>query len=472
MNTDKWEVTVKVVPTLGLLAALSLIVLQCVYARLERPSPFELAVNALVYDLAIWGCAAGTALCIYMAVSLAETAVLVRASLRATAAAMWLLPSVLLLSARTTFTTVVGLLLLANTVRLLASRSAPRGQESTNPHKHRTLHHRMFRSADLRPATFRERLPALTVAIALQACVWIALAGYPMRAAIFLAIGVTVWTRSLRLPSDKKDPWRSPLGMLATLALTVALSLGQLRIEAQTPANDSLFEPTAQVLFRLSHAPKPKPAPKAAAKRPATPVFTPPKAAGTLVAGVILRPESEAAPQRRRVFGGPLLPATALSLTDPLTIPFTGEYHLYRTSSVRLPREAAIEDSTPLTSLYTTTNGEPMQMEALQILSPPMYIKNCRSIQMILASRETLPGIVFMQFLTAGKEEEAGIAVFGLSGSPEEIINFTIAPGSVEHPITGIRVIFQHNPTNSAQNSRIAIQRFTFSPNIPATSGQ
>jgi hypothetical protein len=353
---------------------------------------------------------------------------------------MWLAPAMLFLTTRTSGATVVGLLLVANTMRLLVSRSAPQEDVPVPQPQPRRAHVRMFRSAEVRPLAFRDRWPAISGAIALQACICAVWAGYPWVAALWLAVCAIIWTWSSKTQglSRPREETYSLLSILVTLLLTMALSLGQFKADQDPP--------------KLQ-----------AARKSATPVFTPARRAGASgkigVTGVILRTDSSETKPRRRVWGGPPLPATSLS--NSLTIPFTGEYHLFRTSSGRLPSDAIVDHGTPLDTLYATTNGEPLQMEAYQSLSPPLDVRNCGKIQMTISSNEPLPGIVLIQFLTAHTVEEVGIGLFGLNGASAETVDFTIPPALVNYEVSAIRATFLHNPEHSERNSRIAIQRFT-----------
>ena len=76
----------------------------------------------------------------------------------------------------------------------------------------------------------------------------------------------------------------------------------------------------------------------------------------------------------RRLRPALILPGARLqfSSTQPLAIPFTGEYELFRTSSGSLPKGAIVETGTPLESVYGTTNGGPMETIAVQAFEPPI----------------------------------------------------------------------------------------------------
>jgi hypothetical protein len=404
----------------------------------------ELAAQALLYNLLVWAVAAGITVCIYLGVSLADFAELVRTAIRVSAAAMWLVPATLLVSMRSAAATAFGLALIANSVRLLLSGGTPQ-QSSRRRRKRHWAVGEMFHSACLQPPKFGETFQPVAGAIALECGVCAACAGYPFSAAGFVIVWASIWTRLSKSRgatgvAGPKGWWSTLLTVLLSVMLTVAL----------------LLVPSGS----LAAAPKPPPLP---ADTSVTPVFTPAKSVGNGVTGVILRAESPKPRPRRRLWGGPPIPAALQSLAQPLTIPFTGEYRLFRRSSRRLPADAITEKGTPLDSRYATTNGEPMHMEAYQAFSPAIELRNCGGIRMKIASRETLPGVVMIEFLTTNAVEEEAVAVFALNGAPEETISFTIRP-RVVFVIDAIRVIFEHNPTDSEQNSRVAIESFTFTP--------
>jgi hypothetical protein len=407
-------------------------------------------------EVLVWALAAGITVFIYLAVSAARSEILVRAAFRASVPVMWLVPSVLLLSAGTTVSTMAGLLLVASTVRAVIARSVPQESATPDPPEVRKTRTRMFGSAYLRPPGIRERFPPVTGAILLQIAIWAALAQYPFPAAALVAICAIIltWASKSRgaLKSDRRRRLRSSLIVLLTLLFTTALSLSQL-----PPLHD---------LTDLVAPPAPP-----VAKETAMPIFTSPAPVGKEVQGVILHAGPREARPRRKVFGGPLLPAIPVSASEPLTIPFTGEYHLFRTSSGRLPAGSITENGTPLDTLYATTNREPLQMEAYQELSPPLDMKNCEKIQMLIASRDTLPGVAVLQFLNGDKVEDAGIALIGLGGDGEETVTFKIPPNSATRfLVSAIRIVFQSNPTHSERNSRIAIRRLSFAPSHPRGS--
>ena len=94
-----------------------------------------------------------------------------------------------------------------------------------------------------------------------------------------------------------------------------------------------------------------------------------------LVPGVILRPETKARDQEH----ARLLPAgtRGLLMSRPLTIQFTGEYHLFPTSSGQVQSDSVVYSGTPLDAAYINMGGGSMETEAYQPLHPPIDFTNC-----------------------------------------------------------------------------------------------
>jgi len=95
---------------------------------------------------------------LYLTVSLEDFGALLRASLRASASVMWFAPAALLLSAVNPGAAAVGLLVIANTIRLLVSRIALRTFGPSRRRKAQGSRARLFHLAEGQRGLFsRER---------------------------------------------------------------------------------------------------------------------------------------------------------------------------------------------------------------------------------------------------------------------------------------------------------------------------
>jgi hypothetical protein len=152
-----------------------------------------------------------------------------------------------------------------------------------------------------------------------------------------------------------------------------------------------------------------------------------------------------------------------LSPSKPVSIPFTGEYHLFRESSSQIPPGAEVRGGSPLDAVYVTTNNTPMETDAYQDFDPPVDFSTCGRILLTLTSGEVFPASATVVLVGAEKVGEIGPEIFGMSAEKEETLEFRI-PVAPQAKVKGIRVIFRHNPMEASHSTQVAIQRFTFLP--------
>ena len=423
--------------------------------------------------LLTWALAAGITVWVYAAVSLADFGDLFFAALRAAAPAMWLPPAMLLVTAPSAGLRLAGVLLVANTVRLLFSRRPPgmrlRAARPARPARRRASVPIYF-YPDPQPLLFwRETLPPVLGALAFQAGLYALWVEYPRLAAACFAAGAVIWTRcsigrGAYQSGGKPNLPRAALAILLTLLLAASLSIGQFATEERFADSPGLLETARRVFGRLPDTSQAK---LEAARQSATPVFTPTheigRSGGNGVPGVVLRPEAKPLPRTRL-----WLPrtATVFSVSRPLTVPFSGEYHLYRASSGRLPPGAVIYAGTPIDAIYVTTNRTAMETEAYQSFEPPIDFVNCDTIQVVLSTAEVFPASASMKLETAGGMLDLGTRIFGLTRAREQTIEFALPALSRRLRVSAIRVVFHRNPAQQDQSTRVAIQGFTLVPRV------
>jgi hypothetical protein len=395
--------------------------------------------------LLTWVLAAGITFWVYAAVSLAGFGDLFAAAVRASAPAMWFPPAMLLVTAPQAGARWAGVLLVANTVRLLFSRRAPGMRLRAERAATRRASAPFSFYTGREPLLFwRQTLPPILGALAFQAGLYALWVEYPRLAAACFAAGAAIWARcsigrGAYQPPRQPNLARSALAILLTLLLATALSMVQ-----------------------LPQASQPK---LEAAKESATPVFTPTRdvsrSGGNGVPGVVLRPEAKPLPRTTL-----WLPAAAagFSISRPLTVPFTGEYHLYRASSGSLPPGASIYAGTPLDAIYITTNRAPMETEAYQGIDPPMDFGNCDRIEVALSTAEVRPVSASLRLETAGGTVDLETQIFGLTPARQQTIEFALPAAPRRLRVSAIRVFFHRNPSQQDQSTRVAIQGFTLVP--------
>jgi hypothetical protein len=272
-------------------------------------------------------------------------------------------------------------------------------------------------------------------------------------------------------------PYAAP-GILLTLLLTVTLTalLVHTEIVQEAPAADAIgaefLEPpgiTSQVLQRLVRVPPAPVAPAKVASAASKAVFTrvvdPGPAIGAKgqngIPGVVLRPRPRPSLRPTLIAPGARL---RFSPAEPLSIPFTGEYQLFRTSSGSLPRGAIVETGTPLESVYGTTNGGPMETVAVQTFDPPLDLTHCGKVLVALTSSETMPLLASMQLLAQRSVEDGGTEIMGVKQAREETLEFQVPVAAKPLLVRAIRISFQRAFKDRDKNVRVAVERFTLVP--------
>jgi hypothetical protein len=372
----------------------------------------------------------------------------------------------------------VGLLLVANTTRLLVSRNTP---QSLVPARHESRRRRLRLFRTIVPtagAPFSPEItPAVVGAMALQAGMFAMLSEHPWIAASLVAFGTIVWTSSSivkgTIAQDGKDRpsyWR--LSLLLTLLLTtwlaetqIRMQLGQGEVDANV-ADPGMMGTLQQVWSDLEEGPsraakvvKPKRNP---AKKEET--FKPINIPGAkLVPGVVLRPEKkevERAVVMPRMYDTPRI---ATTVWNSLTIPFTGEYRIFPTSSAGLNHVWAAEFGTLLDNAYATAGGGRLETEAYQQFVIPIDFTNCKKVQMALVSAEDGPYGAVLHLETAGGSVELGSEIGGLDRHAEETLEFEVPEGT-NTMVRAFRVAFQRIPVQGSNSLKVDIQRFTLVP--------
>ena len=423
-----------------------------------------LILQSLLWVLAAWALAFGATLFVFMAFSVDDLGEVVVAALAASAPAMWLVPALLLLATLMPWPTIAGLLLIANSVRTLVSVRAPRRRMHARAHK--PVPERLFR-AEVSPGfVSRENTPAIAGVFMLQAGVWAAYEGYALAAAALCAAAVSIWTRTsiakgATQPQAATTLSRAVLRVVPVLLLSILLSMAGFTMDAAGPeVPEPAGGPAAvrRLLARLAGPPEGHAAPV----QKAGPKVVNLEKYKDGIPGLILR--TEAPRQRPKVMVPFTVPAAGLKVSQPLLIPFTGEYRLFRQSSGQPPPGSLVQYGSPLDNVYVTTNLGAMQMEAFQPFDPPVDFTRCGRVQLTLLNREVSPATLTLSLVAGGAVEEIGLDIFGLHGAPEETLEFLVPDAPRRRPVSAIRVRFALDPKYETQSARVAIKGFTLFP--------
>ena len=444
-------------------------------------TPGRSILGALFYLMLAWGGTFGMVLWTYMATSLDDFHDLAVAAARSARHALWFVPAMMLIVLPATPVSVAaGMLLMANAARLIVSNPPP--QKLALSRRAWRTQHRLFGESRVHVGGLgKDTSPAIIGAFALQLGSFAVLGGYPQWAAILVTAGVAAWTwswmvRGAQQPRRRKHIVHATLSVVT--AILLAISLGAVRAYQPEPAASSTgdsdptgpFTATRQEVQSLVNPVKPKtggPAADGAGKKPSAVRLAPPPPTESDVFGKGGIPGLILQPGRKRAQALTIPPAyrvrITLSPSKPVSIPFTGEYHLFRESSSKLPEGAELRSGSPMDAIYVTTNGTPMETDAYQEFDPPGDFGPCAKIKMTLTSGETFPASATILLIGAEKAGELGPEIFGMNAEPEETLEFAV-PNIPDFKVKAIRVIFRHNPMEASHSTQVAIQRFTFVP--------
>jgi hypothetical protein len=460
-----------------LIVALQVATLLAAWA-LFHPAATGLLGLALVYVLAVWTMVGWITSGSFLAWSLAPLPDVLSASLQASANAMWLMPGVLAMTTRSPVVVAMGLAIIVNATRLLALSRPPQWKKL--PVRGRVRIDAREPAAELfcyqpgQKGDFSSgSLPGIAGALVLQLGIYALAARYPFPAALSFATVTLLWVSTsvsrgaLTARRAARVPYSVPI-VLLTLFLTVTFTalllqhaIVQEEPQVQAKTVDITEKPsmTMRMLKRLAHVPPP-PESGHPPRTTVAQVVDPGPASGKKglkgIPGVVLRPPVVRPRIMPVVLAGSRL---RVSSAQPLAIPFTGEYQLYRRSSGKLPKGAPVERGTPLDSLYGTTNGGPMETVAVQLFDPPIDLTNCGTVFVEVTSAEKLPVLAMMQLVTQASVEDGGTDVLGMKRSTEQVLEFQVPVTVQPLMVRSIRISFQR--PESSKNVRIAVKAFT-----------
>jgi hypothetical protein len=363
---------------------------------------------------------------------------LARAAMRAAVPAVWFVPAVLFLRGGTLTEAAFGLFLLANAIRLLAAVRPPRrlsvkkapsrvALSKTNPFITQTL-------------------PVIGGALLLQAGLAATLARTPAVAATLVACGsaVVAWWWASARTERRETTYKS---MAVTVLGAILLTLLQLHVELNPAIASAEVKPS---VMPLTGGIEPKDIKTLSGK--------------SLVPGVILRPGTK--PQKIQATG--LLPATRHGIlkSRPVVLAFTGEYHLFPTSSGRVQPDSTVIKGTPLDAVYASMSGGVIQTEAYQPMYPPIDLANCGRIHVRIRTAEQSPAAATMHLITTAGQLELGMEIFGLQSGREETVEFAVPPPPANLMVKAIRIVFLRDPMNRSQSTKVEVVDFTLVPRI------
>jgi hypothetical protein len=384
-------------------------------------------------------------------------------------AAIWFAPAVILFAERSPAAIVAALALVVTATRVLYDQwqlSLVAAGEEVPPE----LFSRYWTPT---PSFWRLLAPALTGSFFVQ----IGLAAWLLResalAGLSLALGaatITVFAQKSHATEFRRPPNlpRSVLGLMLTMVLAIGLTVGGLLPRFGGHGFGSAGDGGTAT------------APSVANNEP--PGHLPPEiphgTADSGFFGVILWPEVkpyatliEPMPQGRGGRG------TAMP-QRPWSIPFSGEYWMYRWPFAHPPQNSYFQRGTPAELSFSTTDHRPMQMEARHKLDQPVAVDCCSSIQVEVRNADQFPGTNALELYLIDRESprqfqmwvgrvplKSQPAVSGDHAVPvRETLEFPMPAFTPIQQFDEFRLVFWRASNRANRSAKIAIERMVLIP--------
>ncbi|MGH9719228.1 MAG: hypothetical protein ACRD8O_03385 [Bryobacteraceae bacterium] len=383
---------------------------------------------------------------------------------RPSAAAVWFAPATLLLHQFTPTEAAAGLVLIVSATRLLCAQVE---SDSRAPQLDRPMAWSFLIASGLQMACALVWMEHRLAAAGLLAF------STALLTSITIATGAWSGDRPPSLP-------RSVLG----LALTVLLAMMAGRLpgigdggpgSANDPSGTSTVgQPAQQAKSPASKTDSPG-APNQQTRAPELPPVMQAGIAGDY-AGVILWPEIKPVTMLVAPASGGI--ATRGVPSHPLTIPFTGEYWLFRFPFLRPPPNSAVQRGTPTALSFKTTDHARLNMEAHHRLEQPIPLSCCSrllltirnadpyaprtvSLEVVLIDRKLLNttqslGTVAVASIPAMKDGEATAV--------PETLDYRFQGSTRIDKFDEIKVVFHRTMSRIDKSARVAIERFVLVP--------
>ena len=433
-----------------------------------------LILRATVY--AVMACLAGAAItfALYLAASQWEREDFIQATFRASSAAVWFAPCVILLIQLSPAAAIPALILVVNATHLLyiqwrvqqPPREIPRNTE-------------LFANVQLPERNFfREFGPGFAVSVTLQTGVCAVLLKHPALAGISFAAGAalaTVFALTTRgvQPKPPKSMPRAFLGLALTVLLAIGMTIGGMipnMMRGPGGGDSATGNP---------------PAGEAPGMPGDGPQNLPDASAGDLAnssgfPGVILWPEIKPIPtliapmpQGPDSGGAPVMPR-------PLSIPFSGEYWMYRWPYARPPKTSFFQRGSPAALSFSSTDHRPLQMEARHKLDQPVALSCCSAIRVEIRNADRYPGTIALEVVLINNEKPGSPSLslgrFNVASRPDFSHDPVVpVPESLEFPIPAtatldsfneFKIVFLRAYRRADKSAKLAIDRFVLVPRI------
>jgi hypothetical protein len=431
-------------------------------------SPIWLLLRAAAFA-AVASLAAGLITLVLYLLLRQDPEYVVHGPLRTSTAAIWFAPAVILFAEHSPAAIVAALVLVINATRVLYDQW--RQNLIPVPEDMPTELFASFWSPT--PSFWRLLAPALMASLFAQIAFAAALLGHSVLGALTAALAaatITVFAQKSHAAEFRRPPSlpRSVLGFALTLVLAIGLTVGGMlprfgghgfghggdggTASAPAVANSG---PPGQLPPEIPHG-----------------------TADSGFFGVILWPEVkpyatliEPMPQTRSG-SGPALPQR------PWSIPFSGEYWMYRWPFAHPPQNSFFQRGNPADLSFSTTDHRPLQMEARHKLEQPVTTDCCSSIQIEVRNADRFPGTIALELYLIDRQSprqyQMWVGRAPLKSQPDlshdyvtpvrETLEFPMPASAPIQQFDEFKLLFTRASNRADRSAKLAIERFVLIP--------
>ena len=456
--------------------------------RLRYFSAAYVVADAFEYALLAWLWSAALVLVLSAVIARSDGASALRTALRTSRTAVWFAPACILLSQLSPAAAIPALALVMGATQLLYSEWATRSPAPS-------LAPVVSEPFQLLPApcALRALAPVLATSLGLQAGFVAIVAGYPLAAAFLFCATAAVLTlllltAGLMKPSQSTTLPRSIFGVVLTVILAAGLTTvhGLARMhrggsygDPSAAASRGPLESLRELLNRM------KEGGGGDDDRPdaSTRFYNAPDnvdLSDKVFPGVILWPE-----MKHYVTLVAPTPAwtrdSIASVADhPYSIPFDGEYWMFKPPQLRPPRGAYFQRGTPLALFYRTTDHRKMAMEAHQRLQHPVALDCCQAIQIAIYNADRYAGTISLELglvdNRAPPHRSLSLGTQPVTRWPRvergqervtpvsDLLEFRMPSAGTMREFNEFRVVMHRDLVRADKSAHLAIDRFVLVP--------
>ena len=444
------------------------------WARVPLP---WLMLRAAVYT--VIACFAGAAITVllYLAASQWEREDVIQATFRASSAAVWFAPCVILLIQLSPAAAIPALILVVNATHLLYIQWRVKQPPLETSTRHGTVRQcptpRAQFLSRIRPRICRLRHPAnrRLRRSAASSCAWPASRSPP---ALRWPLS-SPWPRAASSRNRRKSMPRAFLGLALTILLAIGLTIGGMipnmmrgpggEGSTATTARRRTSLPGCRAMDRLDM-------PDASAGRLSpTPADSLASSSG--------RSQTHPYADRAHAADARWRRHSAV-MPRPLSIPFSGEYWMFRWPYARPPKTSFFQRGSPAALSFSSTDHRPLQMEARHKLDQPVALSCCSAIRLEIRNADRYPGTISLELVLINNEQPGAPSLslghYNVTSRPDfsrdpivpahETLEFPIPATAALDSFNEFKIVFLRARVRMDKSAKLAIDRFILMPRI------